>query len=101
MCIALEVVTSRRCCFFAFDVFIDVIFPSFRWSPFSSCALSDEIMLGFHADTHLVHFSFHLSSLRDAVLMACLHFSFLRVSTQFPVLNVCIFASTYVVLLLI
>ena len=97
MCMALEVVTSRRSCFFAFDVFIDVIFRSFRWSPFSSCALSDKIMLRFHADTILVH----LSSLRDTVLMACLHFSFLCVSTQFPVLNVCIFASTCVVLLLI
>ena len=69
----------------------------FAGRPSLLCALSDGIMLRFHADTILVH----LSSLRDTVLMACLHFIFLSVSTQFPVLNVWIFASTYVVFFLI
>ena len=54
------------------------------------------ITLGFHSAALPVH----LSSLWNATLMASLHFSFLCVSTQFPSLNGCIFASTSWVLLL-
>ena len=49
----------------------------------------------------LAAFFVHLSSLCEAILMANLHFNFLSVSIQHEILNVRIFSSDSLVLLLI
>ena len=69
---------------------ISLLVLSFFW------ALNDVIIPGFHSAALLAN----LSSLCEAIFMACRHFNFLCFSIQFPTLNVRIFSSASLVLLL-